>query len=346
MATFDTPMELWESAAAGKPLPPNSPLYQVRSEDETKARQAILEPGALVRIRGSRGMGKTTLINQLLHHAALEDCKTVYLSFADLDSATFKNLDRFLHDFCQQVTQSLRIPDQLEEYWDDFFGSTICCKSYFEEYLLPQVKNPVVLALDDVDRVFSWQDLADDFFGLLRAWHEDAKTRAVWQQVRLIVAYSTELYVPQNINKSPFNVGLPIELEPFKGEQITPVLEQWRLTLSDLEVSTLTRFMGGRPSLLALACQALSQKGGDLAATLQAALAADSPFCPDLRRLQATLDGRPQLAETLAAVVAGESCETLEAQDLFALDSLGVLVVAGQRAQLSCELYAQWLANQ
>ncbi|PSN14777.1 serine/threonine protein kinase [filamentous cyanobacterium CCT1] len=345
MATSDAPMDLWESATVGEPLPSASPLYQVRSEDETKARQAILEPGALVRIRGSHGMGKTTLTNQLLHSAAIEGCKTVYLSFADLDSAAFKDLDRFLHDFCQQVTQSLQIPDQLEEYWDDFFGSTICCKSYFEEYLLPQVNDPVVLALDDVDRVFPWQDLADDFFGLLRAWHEDAKTRAVWQQVRLIVAYSTELYVPQNINKSPFNVGLPIELEPFNGEQITSVLGQWRLTLSDPEVSTLTRFVGGRPNLLSLACQALSQNGGELDATLQAALAANSPFYPDLRRLQATLNERPQLAETLAAVVAGESCESLEAQNLFALDSLGVLVVAGQSAQLSCELYAQWLAN-
>ena len=345
MATSDAPIDLWQGAAAGEPLPPDSPLYQVRSEDEIKACQAILEPGALVRIRASHGMGKTTLINQLLHSAAMGNCKTAYLSFANLDLATFEDLDRFLHEFCRQVAHSLQIPDRLEDYWDDFFGVTICCKSYFEEYLLPQVNDPVVLALDDVDRIFSWQDLADDFFGLLRAWHEDAKTRAVWRQLRLIVAHSTDLYVPQNINKSPFNVGLPVELGPFGAEQIVPVLGQWQLGLSEPDVSTLARFVGGRPNLLSLACQALAQKGGDLAATLQAALTADSPFQRHLGRLQTALDGRPQLAETLAAVMAGEACETLEAQHLFTLDSLGVLVVAGQKTQFSCDLYAHWLAN-
>lgn len=345
MATSDAPIDLWQSAAAGEPHLPASPLYQVRSEDEIKASQAILEPGALVRIRGSRGMGKTTLINQLLHSAAMGNCKTAYLSFANVDLATFEDLDRFLHEFCRQVAHSLQIPDRLEDYWDDFFGVTICCKSYFEEYLLPQVNDPVVLALDDVDRIFSWQDLADDFFGLLRAWHEDAKTRAVWRQLRLIVAHSTDLYVPQNINKSPFNVGLPIELGPFRAEQITPALEQWQLSLSEPDVSALAQFVGGRPNLLSLACQALSQQNGDLAAVLQRALAADSPFAPHLRHLQATLDKRPQLAKTLTAILVGQSFDSFKAEDLYSLDSLGVLVVTGKSAQFSCDLYAHWLAN-
>jgi hypothetical protein len=37
---------------------------------------------------------------------------------------------------------------------------------YFEQYLLAEIKAPLVLALDDVDRLFQYSELADEFFGL------------------------------------------------------------------------------------------------------------------------------------------------------------------------------------
>ena len=345
MATSDANRYSRQSAAAGVPLPPDSPLYLVRSEDEAKASRVILEPGALVRIRGSRGMGKTSLINQLLHQATGADCKTAYLSLREIDLAVGTSLDSFLREFCLQVANTLHIPDQLDEYWDDFFGSTICCKSYFEEYLLPEVSTPVVLALDDVDCIFDLQDLADDFFGLLRAWHEDAKTREIWQRLRLIVAHSTDLYVPQNINKSPFNVGFPIDLVPFSPDQILSLLDRWQVSLSFAEVNTLAQFVGGRPDLLQPACQALSKNGEGLTNLIQAALTVDGPFQTPLKRLQQSLENRSQLGPVLAAVNSGETIESLNHKDLYHLDSLGLIVVADQKIQFSCGLYVQWFEN-
>ena len=76
-----------------------------------------------------------------------------------------------------------------------------------------------MLALDDVDGLFDYPDLTDDFFCLLRTWHEQAKNQDIWQQLRLIVGHSTEVYIPLNVNQSPFNVGLPIDLKQFTPEQ-------------------------------------------------------------------------------------------------------------------------------
>ena len=42
--------------------------------------------------------------------------------------------------------------------------------AYFEDYLLPEIDTPLVLGMDEVDRVFQYTDIVDDFFGLLRAW--------------------------------------------------------------------------------------------------------------------------------------------------------------------------------
>ncbi len=345
MATSDVETDLRENAAAGVPLPAESQFYQVRSEDEAKGGQTILEPGALVRIRGSQGMGKTSLLHQLLHKAATGDCKTAYVSLTDIDPAVCQDLDLFLQEFCRQVGRALAIPDALNDYWDDFFGITICCKSYFEEYLLPQLGGPVVLALDDVDRLFSLQEVADDFFGLLRAWHEEAKTRAIWQQLRLIVAYSTDLYVPQNINKSPFNVGLPLDLESLSTVQIQSLLELWQVTLSEAEVTRLAAFTGGRPHLVQLACHGLSQNGGRLADLMQSALGPESPFAQTLQRLQHSLQAQPDLVETVAVAIADSPPDLLNDLNLYRLDSLGLIVVTDKKAKFSCDLYAQWFHN-
>jgi hypothetical protein len=85
--------------------------------------------------------------------------------------------------------------------------------------LLPEIETPLVLGLDEVDEVFRYPAIADDFFGLLRAWYEEASYGSgdseLWERLRLIVVHSTEVYLPLDVNQSPFNVGLPIELPEF-----------------------------------------------------------------------------------------------------------------------------------
>jgi len=46
-------------------------------------------------------------------------------------------------------------------------GNKRCCSRYFKNYLLTEIKEPIVLGLDEVDRIFQ-EKIATDFFGLLR----------------------------------------------------------------------------------------------------------------------------------------------------------------------------------
>ncbi len=50
--------------------------------------------------------------------------------------------------------------------------------------------------------------------------HEQGKNNPDWQRLRLIIVHSKEVYIPLNINQSPFNVGLGIELPEFNLEQV------------------------------------------------------------------------------------------------------------------------------
>ena len=44
---------------------------------------------------------------------------------------------------------------------------------------------PLVLGLDEVDLMFQHPEIATDFFGLLRAWHEKSKNEEIWKRLRL-----------------------------------------------------------------------------------------------------------------------------------------------------------------
>ncbi len=78
--------------------------------------------------------------------------------------------------FCATVTDDLQLPIQLDSYWSKFLGSKKNCTNYFEKYLLSEIGTPLALGLDAVDLIFPQEQVADDFFGLLRAWHEKSKS--------------------------------------------------------------------------------------------------------------------------------------------------------------------------
>ncbi len=62
----------------------------------------------------------------------------------------------------------------------------MACKAYFEEYLIPTINKPLTLGLDEVDKIFEYPEIYRDFFGLLRALHEEGKRREIWNKLRLV----------------------------------------------------------------------------------------------------------------------------------------------------------------
>ena len=129
----DVPLA-WEDAKS-PPLPvavPELPEGQVdvasvfyveRPPIESRCYETIIQPGALIRIKAPRQMGKTSLMARILHYAGSQGYRTVPLSFQFADSKVFADLDQFLRWFCASVGRRLRLPNQLNDYWDEIFGS-------------------------------------------------------------------------------------------------------------------------------------------------------------------------------------------------------------------------------
>ena len=325
----------------GGPMPVNSAFYVeqplLRADYKT-----IMQPGALLRIEAPRRMGKTSLMVRILHQAAEQSYRTVLLNFQLADKAIFQDLDKFLQWFCASVGLSVQMPNRLADYWDDLFGSKVSCKMYFERYLLAETGQPLVLGLDDVDRLFQYPDIADEFFGMLRTWHEEAKNQEVWKRLRLVVAHSTKVYIPLNVNKSPFNVGLPIGLRAFTSSQVQDLALRYGLDWSLREAEQLIAQVGGHPYLVQLALYHIWHHDVTLEQLLQTSLASAEIYRDHLQQKLWHLQQHPELAAAFGRVVAAPSPVEIDLVQAFKLQSMGLINLHGNRAILSCKLYAEY----
>ena len=322
-----------------------SEFYVERPPIEERCYETIVKPGSLIRIKAPRQMGKTSLMARILHKASQEDCLKVYLSFQLADSKVFQDLDKFLQWFCASVGKKLKVSNKLKDYWDDYYlGSKVSCTDYFEEYLLREINQPLVLGLDEVDCVFN-SKIADDFFGLLRSWHEEAKTTDIWKKLRLVVVHSTEPYILMNINQSPFNVGLPVKLSEFSSRQILDLAKRHGLNWDSNQVNQLKELVGGHPYLVRVALYRIARHDTTLDAFLNAAPTESSIYSDHLRRHLWYLEKNSGLATAMNKVVSNTKALRLNSIECFKLLSMGLIKVQGNDVTPRCNLYRYYFSD-
>ncbi len=323
-----------------------SAFYINRPPIENRCTETITQPGALIRIKAPRQMGKTSLMARILYQATRAGYKTVPLSLQLADAKVFTDLEKFLRWLCASVGRRLGLANQLNDYWDDIFGSKYNCTAYFEEYLLPGIDQPLALGLDEVDRVFEYPELASDFFGLLRAWHEEAKNRDIWKNLRLVVVHATEVYIPLNTNQSPFNVGLPIELPEFKPNQVDELTRRHGLNWQPRQVEALMDVIGGHPFLVRLSLYNIARGDVSLEELLRSAATEEGCFRDHLRWQSWYLQQNPELATAFQQVLNANTPVRLDNTALFKLRSLGLVNLEGNEAVLRCNLYRQYFSRE
>ncbi len=324
----------------------DSPFYLERSSIESSCYEEIVQPGALIRIKAPKQMGKTSLVNRILERATKQGDRTVSLNLRLANDPIFSNIEKFFRWFCASVGSELGLTNKLDEYWDEDFGSNLNCNIYFERYLLPEIETILTLGLDEVDRVFPYSNIYEDFFGLLRTWHENSKKPSIWKRFKLVMAHSTEVYIPLNINRSPFNVGLAIKLPEFNQEQVQDLAKRHGLNWkTGKESEQLISMVGGHPYLVRLALYHLGIGDISLEQLLQEAATESGIYSDHLRGHLENLENHPELANAMKQVISANEAVRLEVKQTFKLDSMGLIKRLGNDVIPSCELYRRYFCD-
>jgi hypothetical protein len=329
-------------------IPLGSSLYIERPPIEMTAAQEILQPGGFVRIKAPRQMGKTSLVLRMLEVVQAKGMRSAVIDFQTIESGTLQDLDRFLKWLCANIARQLDLPANLDDYWDPDSGSKMSCHVYFQERLLKSASTPFLLVLDEVNRIFEYPELAQDFLPLLRSWHDEAARNPIWQAFRLVVVHSTEIYVPLQINQSPFNVGLPIELPLFTLDQFQELAR--RHGLDDVLALAADRVFGliqGHPYLIQLLFYHLRQSTQPveqyLPVLLQQAATPTGIYGEHLRRHFMAIVAAPDLQIALMQVLKSDVSVQIDTILAYQLESMGLIRwVDNSKVKISCRLYQEY----
>lgn len=196
-----------------------------------------------------------------------------------------------------------------------------------------------------VDFLFDYPELASNFFGLLRTWHEEAKNREIWQKLRLVVVHSTNLYIPLTQHKSPFNVGLPVELLPFTDEQVEGLAQEHGLDWCKQQAGDLTNFMGGNPYLIRAALYNIASNKTTLEDILKFSESCIEIYKEHLQTLLYNLQQDFKLLAAFAKVLNNQAPVELELVEGFKLQSWGLIRLEGDRATISCSFYSLYFGE-
>ncbi|MEZ8824463.1 AAA-like domain-containing protein [Vibrio amylolyticus] len=337
----------------GGPLSFSSPFYIERTQEEAQVYQEICRPGGLVRIRGPRKMGKSSLMLRVLDQGESEGYQKVIIDFHLADRSILTDLEKLLRWVCLQMTSQLGLESKIDDYWNELIGSKLSCTTYLQQYILEKTEFPTILVFNELNLLFDQDDVSRDFLPLLRSWHEESKHNDSMKKLRQLLIYSTEVYVQLDINLSPFNVGLPIELSALNGEQLTALSNAYGFNFSnDNNVNSPTTLLlnklGGHPYLVQLALYQLATKPGfiespssELKSLIAHATESNGLFSDFLQHLIADMTG-DKSTEAFRKLIANEP---LARPELYILDHLGLIEIVDDKPKITSQLLINFLRD-
>jgi hypothetical protein len=149
--------------AQGGPVRLESPFYVSHPNDET-CKQQVGEKGCTLLIRGDRQIGKGSLLARLYQHTLDEKLRAVYIDFRVLDQRQLQSLDVLLLSIAHQIYDDLSPNNAPQPIWKDYLAAGQNLTRYLQKEIVGTSPEPVVLFMDEVDRVFTHDNYRDDFF--------------------------------------------------------------------------------------------------------------------------------------------------------------------------------------
>jgi hypothetical protein len=342
LPAFD-PRFLEELEAPGGAVKLRDRFYVERAAD-ARLKREVVRVGTTTTIRAARQTGKSSLLVRGVNHARQQGARVVALDLQRVPSDRLENPDLFLRDLAELLVRKLRLDAaEVEGIWVQPLAAQVKLTALMEEYMLPETGAPIVLALDEADRLLQ-TDHYSDFFALLRSWHNSRAMDELWDLLNIIMVISTEPYllIP-NANQSPFNVGLRLYLGDFDAEQVQRLNRQHGEPVGEADLAAFMSLFGGHPYLTRKALYTMVTERMGFDELARVAPTDQGPFGDHLRRHHWLLHDEPDLRSAMKEIARHERCADDSA--FFRLLRAGLAKGSGEICRCRCDLYRAYFGG-
>lgn len=252
----------WDYQIGGS-LPETAPTYIIRQADQALYRSLLA--GEFCSVLNARQMGKSSLVVQTIKRLRGDGITCITLDLSDLGSqqisleqwyggVAFKILSGLqlfnIQDFVAwwQTHQTLSPVQRLGELWN--------------QVIFPQVGGKIVVFVDEIDSVLSFQEPLDDFFSWIRSCYNQRALNPNYRRLSFtLLGVATPADLIQDPQRTPFNIGTAIDLQPFTKEEIAPLSQGFQLRdpkLCQALLGEILDWTGGQPFLTQKLCAIVS----------------------------------------------------------------------------------------
>lgn len=319
-------------------------LYIEREADARLKRQ-LTRAGSTTVIRSPRQTGKTSLLMRGIHYVREQRQKVVFVNFQGWDREFFASMDTLLREVAQYVRDELELrPELLEQAWLGERGAAQKLRWFLETEVLSALDKPMVIAMDEADSLRLKTTFYDDFFGMLRSWHDLRAFRNCWNKLNLVLVVSTEPdMLIKEVHQSPFNVGLELELADFNIDQVRDLNRRHGSPVQERDLTSLMNLLSGHPYLTRLALYTMVIDRVTWAELARNSHTESSPFSRHLRYQYRIIHDQPDLKKALKEIIRGHDCS--DEVSRFRLLQSGLVKENNNGYTCRCELYKSYFRD-
>jgi hypothetical protein len=325
-------------------IAPDSPFYIARATD-AQLEKCLQEQTSIVLVKGPRQVGKSSLIGQGTRMQVARGGRIATTDFQRFASMDLTDADACYRILAADLARQLKFAYVFDAEWLPVYGPTYNLNN-FVRAMVRSSPAPLAWFMDEADRLFT-APFSNEFFALVRAWHnaDFMEPGGGWDRLSIVITYATEAHLfIQDLNQSPFNVGVRLELRNFTYEQVQELNERYGAPFSSSDqLVWLYEMVEGHPYLTRQAMDYMV-RGGTLRELTTEALDESGPFGDHLRRVFVGVSQLDGVLETMKAHLG--NAVVPDSRDVQRLLAAGVLARRGSGGlTIRGKLYREYLGR-
>ncbi len=243
----------------GGSLPLDAPSYIKRTAGD-QYYQALLNR-EFCYVLNARQTGKTSLKIQTMSRLKKQNIRCVTIDLGLIGTQHLSS-QQFFASFLGLLTKGLNLSISVGKWWRKYEHLSYLERlNYFlETVVFEQIKEPLIIFVDEVDTILNFEFSCQDFFNFLFQCYEKRAFDPRYQRLNFsILGTGNFLELADQGKDHPFLLGIPILLTNFTFDEAQPLLLGLNNIIANPKetLQNILKWTGGQPFLTQKVCQLL-----------------------------------------------------------------------------------------